>query len=385
MLYILKYDVRNQQELKIKKIKVLCYLLPHILQSSSLKIIMHHVVALTDWFYARQVAALACLLALIVYCVVFSQKIWLQLVASALVALFWQQAAFIGHDLGHHAITHDATWDNNIGVIVGNLMTGVSLSWWIQSHNAHHISTNSVELDPDIQHLPVLAVSDKFFKSVKSFYHNKVLHFDKLARLFVSYQHCLFYVVMGFARYFMYLQSFLMVLFSPNVRQRGREFLTLCMFWGWYLTLISYLPTWPTRLVFVFVSHFLVGIIHIQITLSHFSMETYHGLPLDAFDSDEFIKSQLETTMDVDCHPWLDFFHGGLQFQIEHHLFPRVSRQYLRHVQERVKEICKKHGLNHISKTFIGANQHVIENLKNTAAKAQVFSPLIWEGLNGIG
>ena len=300
-------------------------------------------------------------------------------------SFFWQQIAFIGHDAGHHAITHNANWDDSIGIVVGNLLTGVSIGWWIKSHNAHHVVTNSVELDPDIQHLPVLAITDKFFKSVKSFYHDKILHFDKVAQLFVSYQHWLFYLIMGLARHFLYLQSFMLVFSRAKVRIRVVEIISLCLFWTWYLSLCSYLPSWPTRIFFVLVSNFFVGLIHIQITLSHFSMETYHGLPLDAFKNDEFLQSQLQTTMDIECHPWLDFFHGGLQFQVEHHLFPRVSRQYLRRVKERVQPMCKKHGVKHISMSFVAANMHVIQNLRNTAAKAQGLSPLIWEGINAVG
>jgi delta8-fatty-acid desaturase len=54
---------------------------------------------------------------------------------------------------------------------------------------------------------------------------------------------------------------------------------------------------------------------------------------------------QIATTMDVTCPEWLDWLHGGLQFQIEHHLFPRVPRHNLRKVRYLVKAHCKKHDI----------------------------------------
>jgi hypothetical protein len=52
----------------------------------------------------------------------------------------------------------------------------------------HHVATNSLGHDPDIQHLPLIAVDPGFFASVFSFYHNRMMPFDAAARLMVRYQ-----------------------------------------------------------------------------------------------------------------------------------------------------------------------------------------------------
>ena len=106
---------------------------------------------------------------------------------------------------------------------------------------------------------------------------------------------------------------------------------------------------------------------------------------MDAFKDSEFLLSQLATTMDIECHPWLDFIHGGLQFQIEHHLFPRLPRHRLREAKAKIQALCKKHNVPYRSKTFYEANLEIIEQLKETALKAQCISPLIWDGINAIG
>lgn len=337
------------------------------------------------WFYVRQAINLGLIFAALVYGVIFSDNVYIQVASSFTMAAFWQQMAFVGHDGGHMAITHDFKTDWKIGIFVGNMTTGVSIGWWKKSHNAHHIVTNSVEFDPDIQHLPVFAVTEKFFKSVKSMYHERILYFDQVARFFVSNQHWLYYIVMGLARFNLYVQSFLLVFSMPSGRNKYFELFGMIFFWTWYIYLCSFLPTWTSLFIFVFVAHFLAGILHVQITLSHFSMDTYHGHPNEVFKGSGYALLQLQTTMDIECNPWLDFFHGGLQFQIEHHLFPRLPRHRLRETKSKVQELCRKHNVPYRSKTFYEANLEVIQRLKETATKAKCLSPIIWEGVNAIG
>ena len=84
------------------------------------------------------------------------------------------------------------------------------------------------------------------------------------------------------------------------------------------------IPTIKLRILYVLISHIVTMPLHVQITLSHFSMSTTDFGPTESFP-----QKMLRTTMDVDCPPYLDFLHGGLQFQAVHHLFPRVPRHRL--------------------------------------------------------
>eukprot|EP00794_Sanderia_malayensis_P020146 gene20146-22119_t len=306
--------------------------------------------------------------------------------AGVLVGLFWQQMAFIGHDIGHHSVTQKTKYDDFFGVIIGNFLTGISIGWWKDSHNFHHVVTNSYNYDPDIQHLPVFAVSKKFFKAFYSMYHQKEFKFDWFAKLCVRNQHYLFYPVMAVARLNLYLQSFIYILFKKKDLKGAIFELACCaFFWLWYLTVCSTCSTWSERIVFFAVSHAVAGLIHVQICLSHFSMEVFDGLPQDNYAADGYVKAQFEATMDIDCWPIMDFFHGGLQFQTEHHLFPRAGRNHLRKVQKRVKEFCKKNQIPYYEKSFFQANIEVLKKLKETAEKAAIISPFFIDGLNAVG
>ena len=325
------------------------------------------------------------MLAFVVYLLTSTTSPLALLLAAVTMGFFFQQIAFVGHDAGHHLITHDQNTDETIGFFVGNLFSGISIGWWERSHNAHHVVTNSVNCDPDIQHLPVFAITDKFFKPVISAYHDKTFSFDRISKFFVSHQHLLYYAIMGVARFNLYAQSFIHVLTRCTGRKQKLELLTLGIFWCWFILLCLCIPSASGRVVFVLVSHFIAGLLHVQITISHFAMATYHGLPSGTYESDSFFVSQMETTMNVDCHPYLDFFHGGLQFQIEHHLFPRVSRPYLRTLSEKIRKFCARHDVRYISLSFYDANREVIGSLKETAQKAQCISSFIWDGINAVG
>ena len=128
------------------------------------------------------------------------------------IGIFWQQLAFIGHDVGHNSISHWRKNDLFWGTLLGNSLMGISLGWWKRNHNAHHVTCNSVEHDPDIQHLPMLACSEKLLEKFYSSYYQKWFTVDFFARLCVSYQHYLFYPVMAFARFNLYVQSWSLLL-----------------------------------------------------------------------------------------------------------------------------------------------------------------------------
>lgn len=82
----------------------------------------------------------------------------------------------------------------------------------------------------------------------------------------------------------------------------------------------------------------------------------------------------LRTTTDIDCPPWLDFFHGGLQFQVIHHLFPRIPRHSLRRTQVLVQEFCIEAGIPYALYGFVNGNQHVLGRLTEVSRQAALLA-----------
>jgi len=132
------------------------------------------------------------------------------------------------------------------------------------------------------------------------------------------------------------------------------------------------------RFLYAVISHGCAGLLHVQICISHFTMSTYHGHAYND-TTDEWFKMQCRTTMNVACSRWFDFFHGGLQFQIEHHLYPRLPRHNLREARALVKPLCEKWDVRYHEPTFVGANIELISSMRAVALKCSNY------GLDAVG
>ncbi|KAF3008230.1 hypothetical protein E8E14_009839 [Neopestalotiopsis sp. 37M] len=298
--------------------------------------------------------------------------------SAVFLGLFWHQIMFSAHDAGHGAITHNFSFDSLIAIFIADFCCGLSMGWWKSSHNVHHLITNHPEHDPDIQNVPLFAVCPEFFKSIKSTYYDGfVFAWDAAADFLVPYQHYTYYPVMAIARFNLYLLSWGHVLSRKSsslgntkawwIRPTEITFMACYWFLYGYCLVWCALPTWTIRVLFVLVSHIVPMPLHIQINLSHWGMPTS-----DLGETESFPQRQLRTTMDVDCPAWLDFYHGGLQFQAVHHLFPRVPRHNLRKTQVFVKEFCKETGIPYTILNFTDANKKVLGRLGQVGEQVKI-------------
>lgn len=287
----------------------------------------------------------------------------------------WHQLVFTAHDAGHMGITHNFHVDSVFGYIIADYIGGLSLGWWKHNHNVHHIVTNAPEHDPDIEHMPFFAISHRFLTSLRSTYYERIMTFDAAANFMLRFQNYLYYPILLFGRFNLYRLSWAYLLGSKPPRKgpawwhRWFEIAGQFFFWTWfgYGVLYRTLPDWSTRVVFLLVSHMVTSPLHVQITLSHFAMST-----ADLGVNESFPQKMLRTTMDVDCPTWLDFFHGGLQFQAIHHLFPRIPRHNLRRTQNLVLEFCRETGIPYAIFTFLDGNKEVIGRLGDVAKQVYI-------------
>ena len=158
--------------------------------------------------------------------------------------LFWHQLVFTAHDAGHMGITHDFATDTIIGIIIADFLGGLSLGWWKRNHNVHHIVTNSPEHDPDIEHMPLFAISHRFFDSLRSSYYDRIMN-----RLIWEY------LLLGLGPKK-----------GPAWWHRWFEIAGHIFFWAWYGYGIVYrsIPSLSERFLFIMVSHMVTGPLHVQ-------------------------------------------------------------------------------------------------------------------------
>jgi len=291
--------------------------------------------------------------------------------------MLWHQLVFTVHDAGHMGITHNFQVDTVIGILIADFIGGLSLGWWKRNHNVHHIVTNSPEHDPDIEHMPFFAISHRFFDSLRSSYYDRIMAYDSVARFTIRHQHYLYYPIMLFGRFNLYRLSWEYLILGQGPKKgpawwhRWLEIAGQVFFWIWFGYLVVYksIPTAGGRWAFVMISHMVTAPLHVQITLSHFAMST-----ADLGINESFPQKMLRTTMDVDCPQWLDFFHGGLQFQAIHHLYPRLPRHNLRQAQRLVQEFCREVGIPYALYGFVDGNKEVIGRLADVGRQAAILA-----------
>ena len=306
-------------------------------------------------------------------------------------ACLWHQLTFTVHDAGHMGITHDFTTDSTIAMFIASYMGGLSACWWKYNHNVHHLVTNHPEHDPDIQYIPFFSITHRFMESLTTTFYEWVMEYDAFAKVMIRVQHYTYYPIMLFARFNLYRLSWMYLLLGKGPKKgpawwhRYFEIVGMVVFWTWFGYGVVYksIPDNSSRIWFVLITHALTSPLHIQITLSHFAMST-----ADLGIHESFAQKMLRTTMDVDCPQWLDFFHGGLQFQAIHHLYPRIPRHNLRKTQKLVQDFCNDVNIPYALYGFVDGNKLVVGRLADVARQAAIFAEcqrtIVAEGDYGI-
>lgn len=281
------------------------------------------------------------------------------LISAFLLALFFQQSGWLAHDFLHHQVFIDRKWNHICGYLTGNLFQGFSVDWWTSKHNTHHAVTNEIDgshsaVDPDIDTLPLLAWSQEMLETLKK----------PSERVLIRYQHYIFLPIMLLARFSWAQQSFSHSVSKFLNNEKHHELGLIILHYFWHFGIV-FLSLSFTKAVFFLVmcqafAGFMLALAFVQ---SHNGMEV-HGKDLD------FVTAQVISTRNIKYTPFVDFFMGGLNFQIEHHLFPTMPRHNLRVAQKGVRDLCEKHGLPYEECTMAIGTKRVIQRLMKIARLA---------------
>ena len=95
----------------------------------------------------------------------------------------------------------------------------------------------------------------------------------------------------------------------------------------------------------------------------------HKGMPtLTEADQLDFVRRQVLTSRNVAGSRLVDFVLGGLNYQIEHHLFPNMPRPNLRHAQPLVRAFCAQHGLPYVEASLVGSYAEAVRHLHAVGA-----------------
>jgi len=321
--------------------------------------------------FLSNVAILSCSVA----CVILSNSFIIHMVGAVLLATFWQQCGWLAHDFLHHQVFKNRVYGNLMGVIVGDLFQGFSIGWWKSKHNTHHAVPNlhesspeSHDGDPDIDTMPILAWSLKMAEQAK---------LSPFGRFMITWQAVLYFPVLLFARLSWLHQSWVFVFGGfgqwsvKGVDQDKKksayirfEQVALILHHGSLFYLLTFMPL-ANAVTFYVLSQTLSGLfLAIVFGLGHNGMAVY-----PANERPDFWKLQVTTTRNVTSNLFTDWFCGGLQYQVDHHLFPMVPRHHLKAVHVLVKSFCKEHNVTYHETDMAVGTMEVLSHLNKVSAE----------------
>jgi fatty acid desaturase len=297
-------------------------------------------------YYAWKIAVTIGLLAAGWTVFVVAGNSWWQLAVAAFLAAVFTQIGFLGHDAGHRQVFGTRRANYVAGVLLGNLGIGLSYGWWVDKHNRHHAHPNTEDADPDIA-VGALAFSQAQARAG-----------GRLARLVFRYQAYLFFPLLLLEAVNLHVAS-ARALSRRAARRRFWEKALITAHAAGYLTAV-FLVLSPVRAVaFMIVQQGLFGLY-----LGCSFAPNHKGMPiLDSGDQSDFLRRQALTSRNVRGGRLTDFALGGLNYQIEHHLFPSMPRPNLRRSTALIQAFCQQRGVPYCQSSLVGSYAQALRHL----------------------
>ena len=254
---------------------------------------------------------------------------WWQVFTAVVFAFVFTQIAFLGHDAAHRQIFRSGRWNDWTCLIIGDLFVGMSYGWWQHKHTRHHANPNQLGLDPDIE-LPVIAFTPEQANA----------RHTPAVRWLIGHQGWFFFPILLLEGLSLHASSIRRVLSREPIRRRPVEIAFLAVRIVGYLALVFVVLSPGVAAVFLATQ---LGLFGFYMGMSF--APNHKGMPLVPHDMKlDFLGRQVLMSRNIRGSRTLDFLMGGLNYQIEHHLFPSMPRPHLRSAAPLIRAYCEEHG-----------------------------------------
>ncbi|MFE7384482.1 fatty acid desaturase family protein [Streptomyces zhihengii] len=277
---------------------------------------------------------------------------WWQLTVAMWMGLCGGQSAFMWHDAGHKAMFRSKRAASAVGYIHANLVNGVSFGWWVNHHNRHHSNPNHLDMDPDIGRRT--AIFD-----IKQY---PTRHGTQ--KFVVRYQSVLFFVLLVLESFKMLKTAVLSIAQGKTKRPVLETFLLVARA-AVYLTLVFTVLSPVLAVAFVLVQQAVLGV--------YFGMifaPNHKGMAIRDGDEEtlDWLERQVLTSRNIRPSLLIDFLYGGLNYQVEHHLFPAMPQKNLARARELTREYCAERGVPYHEVGFWASYREVASFLHEVSA-----------------
>jgi fatty acid desaturase len=283
---------------------------------------------------------------------------WWQLALAAFVGVVFAHVGFLGHDAGHQQISRSRRWNDRLGLALSNLGVGLSYGWWVDKHNRHHQHPNEVGRDPDVQR-NVLAWTEQQARSQRG-----------LLRIVARHQDAFFFPLLLLEGWNLHVGSIRMLLHRRHGRLLESILLTIHTVGGLTLLLVVLSPV--RALLFLVVQQSAFGLY-----LGSTFAPNHKGMQIiDAAARPDFLRRQVLTSRNLTGGRLTTVAFGGLNYQIEHHLFPSMPSLNLRRCRPLVKAFCQAHDVPYTETRVLDSYRRSLRYLRSVRPDLRLDGPI---------
>ena len=279
----------------------------------------------TPWFYGMIGAIIALGFGGCIAGFILLGESWFQLLIAAALGILFTQVAFLAHEAAHKQILSSGPANDRLARVMGNGVVGMSVSWWASKHTRHHANPNRVGKDPDIQ------------VDTISFLAEDAASARGIHRLITGRQGWLFFPLLTLEGLNLHYLAIRHVFGREPVKGRWTEIGLLTLRFALLLTPVFLLL--PLGMAFAFLG---VQLAVFGVYMGASFAPNHKGMAIVARDAKlDFFTKQVRTSRNISGGWWATWLMGGLNYQVEHHLFPNMPRRHLSRAREIVIDQCR--------------------------------------------
>ncbi|GAA3024649.1 fatty acid desaturase family protein [Streptosporangium longisporum] len=271
---------------------------------------------------------------------------WYQMLVAVFLAVVFAQVGLVAHDLAHRQVFRSRRSSEIAGLVAGNLAIGMSYGWWMEKHTRHHANPNHEDHDPDVA------------PDVLIWSHEQAAESKGLPRFMGKWQAFLFFPLLTLEGFNLHVSS-VRALLRPETKHRAVESSLLVVHAVLYLVALFAVLSPGKAVVFLLLHQAVFGVyLGCTFAPNHKGMPMFRGE-----DKLDFLRRQVLTSRNVRGGHVLDVVLGGLNYQIEHHLFPSMPMPNLRRAQPIVKAYCEELGVDYLESGVISSYAQALRHL----------------------
>ncbi|MFC9912417.1 fatty acid desaturase family protein [Streptomyces sp. NPDC127197] len=273
---------------------------------------------------------------------------WSQLIVAAFLAVIFGQLALAAHDLAHRQVFSRRRPSEVGGLLVADLLLGMSYGWWMNKHTRHHANPNHEGKDPDVSP-DILVWSQRQARKAKG-----------LPRFIGKHQAVLFFPLLTLEGLNLSFASF-KALGNASMKRPVLEGALLVVHFVVYFGALFTVLSPAQALAFVAVHQGLFGI-----CLGSVFAPNHKGMPMiEEGMRLDFLRRQVLTSRNVRGGVLIDVFMGGLNYQIEHHLFPSMPTPALGRAQVITERYCAELGIPYHQTGLLASHREALRHLRS--------------------